>query len=110
MSLAPPVTTSSRWCLSPFFSPSVVLEETVGLESQPFVSPVDLGFSEFSLPGMMFGNGDGESTIQLLGSGDLATSKVRISMPMTPNGTDSGVINGAEAYAAELPFWVSLSS
>ena len=87
------------------FSPSVVLEETVGLESQPFVSPVDLGFSEFSLPGMMFGNGDGESTIQLLGSGDLATSKVRISMPMTLDSIGSGVINGAEAYAAGLPFW-----
>ena len=87
------------------FSPSVVLEETEDLDSQPFVSPLDLGFSESSLPGMMFGNGDGQSTIQLLGSGDLATAKVRISMPMTPNGTGSGVINGAEAYAAELPFW-----
>lgn len=87
------------------FSPSEVLDLTDEMSSNHFAAPVDLGFQNSNLPGLVFGDGDGQTRVHLSEGADIASSKVRIAMPLVPNGTASDVITGADAITANLPFW-----
>ena len=86
------------------FSPIDVLgaaSETV----EGYVRPQDLGFQNSNCPGVLFGNGDGLTHLQLLSGADIASSKVRLSLPLMPSNVGSEVITGEDALENSLPFW-----